>query len=81
MYGLRFVVTITGQGGQFNIVNLFVAIGSGISFLVIAGVVCDFILMYGHKYRNRYRQGKISILDMDDESDRNVLVQANATDV
>lgn len=27
MYGLRFVVTITGKGGQFNIVNLFVAIG------------------------------------------------------
>jgi hypothetical protein len=27
VYGLRFVVTISGRGGQFNIVNLFVAIG------------------------------------------------------
>lgn len=27
VFGLRFVVVITGKGGQFNIVNLFVAIG------------------------------------------------------
>jgi hypothetical protein len=27
VYGLRFVLAITGKGGQFNIVNLFVAIG------------------------------------------------------
>jgi hypothetical protein len=27
IYGLRFVIAITGKGGQFNIVNLFVAIG------------------------------------------------------
>jgi len=27
VYGIRFVVAITGKGGQFNIVNLFVAIG------------------------------------------------------
>ncbi|CAF4448061.1 unnamed protein product, partial [Rotaria magnacalcarata] len=26
IYGLRFVISITGAGGQFNIVNLFVAI-------------------------------------------------------
>ena len=27
LHGLRFVITITGKGGQFNIVNLFLAIG------------------------------------------------------
>jgi hypothetical protein len=27
IYGLRFVIAITGKGGRFNIVNLFVAIG------------------------------------------------------
>ncbi|CAF4457173.1 unnamed protein product, partial [Adineta steineri] len=27
IYGLRFVIAISGNGGQFNIVNLFVAIG------------------------------------------------------
>ncbi|CAF0878887.1 unnamed protein product, partial [Didymodactylos carnosus] len=39
VYGLRFIVTTTGQGGRFNIVNLFVAIGSGIGFMIIASIL------------------------------------------
>jgi cation transporter protein len=65
VYGLRFVVSITGKGGQFNIVNLFVAIGSGIGFMVIAGIVCDAILMYIHRSREKYRRGKFSVCDVD----------------
>ncbi|UJR08640.1 hypothetical protein I4U23_012899 [Adineta vaga] len=66
IYGLRFVVTITGKGGQFNIVNLFVAIGSGIGFMVIAGIICDAIFMYIHRSRQRYREGKISVCEVAD---------------
>ncbi|CAF1096753.1 unnamed protein product [Adineta ricciae] len=65
VYGLRFVVTISGKGGQFNIVNLFVAIGSGIGFMVIAGIVCDAIFMYVHRSRRKYREGKISICEVE----------------
>ncbi|CAF1082300.1 unnamed protein product [Rotaria sordida] len=61
IYGLRFIVAISGKGGKFDIVNLFVAIGSGIGFMVIADIVCDAIFMYIHKYRERYRQGKINV--------------------
>ncbi|CAF1149122.1 unnamed protein product [Rotaria magnacalcarata] len=64
IYGLRFVISITGAGGQFNIVNLFVAIGSGIGFLVIADIVCDAIFMYVHKSRERYRGGKFSVCEV-----------------
>lgn len=35
VYGLRFVISITGKGGQFNIVNLFVAIGKNDSYNVL----------------------------------------------
>ncbi|CAF4202237.1 unnamed protein product [Rotaria sp. Silwood2] len=65
VYGLRFVISITGKGGQFNIVNLFIAIGSGIGFMVIAGIVCDAILMYIHKSREKYRRGKFSVCEVD----------------
>ncbi|CAF3453675.1 unnamed protein product [Rotaria sp. Silwood1] len=65
VYGLRFVIAITGKGGQFNIVNLFIAIGSGIGFMVIAGIVCDAILMYIHKSRDKYRRGKFSVCEVD----------------
>lgn len=33
VYGLRFVISITGKGGQFNIVNLFLAIGAFVGWL------------------------------------------------
>ncbi|CAF1510198.1 unnamed protein product, partial [Rotaria sp. Silwood1] len=56
IYGLRFVVAITGKGGQFDILDLFVAIGSGIGYMVIADIVCDAIFTYIHKYRERYRK-------------------------
>jgi len=76
VYGLRFIVSITGKGGQFNIVNLFIAIGSGIGFMVIAGIVCDAILMYFHKSRSRYREGKFSVceVDVNDPSSTKILV-------
>jgi len=67
VYGLRFVVAISGRGGLFNIVNLFVAIGSGIGFMVIAGIVCDAIFMYVHKSRERYREGKFSVCEVRNE--------------
>ncbi len=41
-------------------------LGSGIGFMVIAGIVCDVILMYIHKSRNKYREGKITICEVDE---------------
>jgi hypothetical protein len=67
VYGLRFVVSITGKGGQFDIVNLVVAIGSGIGFLALASVMCDLILLYIHRSREHYRQGKFSVCETYDD--------------
>ncbi|UJR37581.1 hypothetical protein I4U23_030280 [Adineta vaga] len=64
IYGLRFVLAISGKGGQFDIVNLFVAIGSGIGFMVIADIVCDTIFMYFHKARKQYREGKFNTCEI-----------------
>ncbi|CAF1268273.1 unnamed protein product [Adineta ricciae] len=64
IYGLRFVLAITGKSGQFDIVNLFVAIGSGIGFMVIADIVCDAIFMYIHRSRKKYREGKFKTCDI-----------------
>jgi len=32
--------------------------------MVIAGIVCDAIFMYFHKYRERYREGKFSVCEI-----------------
>lgn len=33
--------------------------------MVIASIVSDLFLMYVHRYRERYREGKISVCDVD----------------
>ncbi|CAF0924769.1 unnamed protein product, partial [Rotaria sordida] len=38
VHGLRFIVSISGIAGRFNAVQLFLAIGSGIGYMVIAGL-------------------------------------------
>ena len=40
-------------------------LGSGIGFMVIAGIVCDAIFMYVHRSRRKYREGKISICEVE----------------
>jgi len=41
----------------------FLLEGSGIGYMVIAGLVCDFIMMYVHKSRDKYRAGKVSLVN------------------
>jgi hypothetical protein len=50
--------TIVIDDGRF-----FLLTGSGIGYMVIAGLVCDFIMMHVHKSRDRYRAGKVSLVD------------------
>jgi hypothetical protein len=49
----------------------FILLGSGIGFMVIAGIVCDAIFMYIHKSREQYRDGKFSVCDIDTKTDNN----------
>ncbi|UJR17753.1 hypothetical protein I4U23_004651 [Adineta vaga] len=62
IHGLRFVVSISGTGGQFHALQLFLAIGSGIGYMVIAGLICDFIMVHVHKSRDKFRAGKVSLV-------------------
>lgn len=79
IYGLRFVITISGTSGRFNIVNLVVAIGSGIGFMVISDIVCDSIFMYIHRQRKRYRDGKFAVCDIANDELFEVRKEANDT--
>jgi hypothetical protein len=48
-------------------------LGSGIGFMVIADIVCDAIFMYIHKSRERYRDGKVSVCEINTETDDNAV--------
>ena len=59
-YGLKLEMTVSGQGGRFDLVQLTIALGSGIGLLSVASLVTDFILQnickskryLAHKYDN-----------------------------
>ena len=46
LYCFKFLITIEGRGGKFNVKNTILNIGSGLALLGVTTVVCDFLLMY-----------------------------------
>lgn len=44
-YGIRFIISVTGTAGKFNLVPLLLTIGSGLGLLTLATLVADFCLL------------------------------------
>ena len=42
-------------------------LGSGIGFMAIASLVSDIVLVYCHRSRRQYRDGKFSVCEMDSD--------------
>ncbi|GFO41282.1 P2x purinoceptor, partial [Plakobranchus ocellatus] len=57
-YGIRFLITVQGTAGKFNIVPLLLNIGSGLALLGVAHFLCDFVVLYLLRKRNFYREKK-----------------------
>ncbi|KAL9981786.1 hypothetical protein ACROYT_G010533 [Oculina patagonica] len=72
-YGIRFMVLVYGQGGKFNVVPLFVNIGSGLALLGIATVLCDVVVLYVVKRKSYYRQKKYQYVNDPDEEKGHLL--------
>jgi hypothetical protein len=62
------------NSSQFSETYFYFLLGSGIGFMVIAGIVCDVILMNFHKSRERYRKGKFSVCEVDENDPNSVRV-------
>jgi len=94
MYGLRFILKITGNGGKFDFYYLFLSVGelsnfdwriyfiyfikeSGISCLVIANFICEFIFFYIHKNNNLFLENKITVCNLIEDEiniDKNIII-------
>lgn len=57
-YGIRLLVFVTGQGGQFSFVPLTMNLGSGLALLGIATILCDMVVLYCLNRKDRYRKAK-----------------------
>jgi len=57
-YGLRFIISVSGKAGKFNVVPTLLTIGSGLGLLSVATLVADFFLLYCAKKRKFYHDLK-----------------------
>ncbi len=57
-YGLRFIVTVNGDAGRFDLLVLTLNIGSMIGVLGLATVICDIITLYFSEQSYFYRRQK-----------------------
>ncbi|XP_013384595.1 P2X purinoceptor 4 isoform X2 [Lingula anatina] len=67
-YGIRFIITITGKAGKFNIVPMLLNIGAGLGLLTLSTVLSDIVVLYFLKYRSFYREKKYQNVDEMDVS-------------
>jgi hypothetical protein len=66
-YGVRMVFVVTGIAGRFDVVALFIAIGSGIGLFSVASLVCDFVMMKLLPDRKRIIDEKIELIAEDED--------------
>jgi hypothetical protein len=63
VYGIRYVVLVSGSGRIFDIKNLATNLGSGLAMLSIAAVVSDLLLVYILPKRALYKQVKVKEME------------------
>jgi hypothetical protein len=63
-YGLRFIISVSGQAGRFDVITLSLNIGSLIGILGLATFICDIVALYVHRSSDVYRQQKFQDVDL-----------------
>ncbi|CAF1190261.1 unnamed protein product [Rotaria sordida] len=63
-FGLRFIISVSGVAGRFDIITLTLNIGSLIGILGLATFICDIVALYVHRQSDVYRQQKFQDVDL-----------------
>lgn len=63
-FGLRFIISVSGQAGRFDVITLSLNIGSLIGILGLATFICDIVALYVHRQSDVYRQQKFQDVDL-----------------
>lgn len=57
-FGLRFIITVDGKAGKFNMIPLMLSVGAGLGLLSLATIIADCVLVYCTAKRQFYRELK-----------------------
>ncbi|CAF1106408.1 unnamed protein product [Rotaria sp. Silwood1] len=63
-FGLRFIISVSGLAGRFDVIALSLNIGSLIGILGLATFICDIVALYVHRQSDVYRQQKFQDVDL-----------------
>ena len=63
-YGIKFLISVNGQAGKFDITNTVVIIVTGVGLMGVANLMCDLILLnFSNQYREKMKEKKFEQID------------------
>lgn len=65
--GIKFNIVVSGIGRKFDVYQLFITIGSGISYFAIATIVTDLFILWVYKKKKLYRKEKYQVVEAEAE--------------
>ena len=66
-YGIKFLISVNGKAGKFDITNTVVIIVTGLGLMGLANLMCDLILLnFSNQYREKMKEKKFEQIDIAD---------------
>ena len=65
-YGLKFIITVTGNAGKFDLTRTIVILVTGLGLMGLINILCDFVLLkVSNRYRDEIVEKKFEQVDVD----------------
>ena len=66
-YGIKFLITVNGKAGKFDITRTIVIIVTGLGLMGLANIMCDLVLLKGsNRYKEQIAEKKFEQIDTGD---------------
>lgn len=67
-YGIKFLISVNGKAGKFDLKNSVILIVTGLGLLGLANILCDFVLLHcSHRFRQEIMEKKYEAIERKDE--------------
>ena len=67
-YGIKFLISVNGKAGKFDLKNSVILIVTGLGLLGLANILCDFVLLHcSNRFRQEIMEKKYEAIETKDE--------------
>ena len=65
-YGIKFLVSVNGKAGKFDLKNTVILLVTGLGLLGLANILCDFVLLHcSNRFRKEIQEKKYEAIQPD----------------